>query len=221
MRKSVISILLVVALLLSVTYAGAENVSEMTTEDLLALREAINNELATRYEPPTFEDGLSIADIFPDKVIAQFVRDKLGLFSTKDQVTQEQLMKVDSIWITGSDQGVTSLEGIQYLLNLKYLYARHQESLHDIPDGIGNLTHLEEVDVGGSGIKSIPDSICNLTNLRELTLSSTDITSLPAEIGNLSSLEELDISRTKITELPASIYNLHLSEFRRDGLDID
>ena len=222
MKRVFIILLLAVVLLASTAQAYTDtDLANMSTDELLALRAEINNEIAARYEPPVIEEGKTLIEIFPDEYLAKLIRDEIGLFSTKDQVSQDKLDKITKIWILNSDKGIKTIEGIQYLRNLEYLYIRFQESLHDIPEEIGSLQKLKIVEFGYSKIKSIPDSFCNLVNLEKLELYHTDIDSLPNDIGNLQSLKELNIGCTNIKELPASIYNLQLEEFGREGLDLD
>lgn len=222
MKRVFIILLLAVVLLASTAQAyTATDLANMSTDELLALRAEINNEIAARYEPPVIEEVKTLIEIFPDEYLAKLIRDEIGLFSTKDQVSLDQLKKIEYIWIFNSDKGVTSLEGIQYLTNLVSLQIDFQKSLTYIPEEIGNLSHLKVFDVTYCPIDKLPDSFCNLTNLEEAKFYYTNLEKLPDDIGNLKSLKELDISNTKIKELPASIYNLHLERFGREGLDLD
>lgn len=220
---------LALAFLLVFTVAHAEtniDIASMTEEELLALRLAINTELGTRREEQlSIEEGMTIAEIFPDEWLAKNIRDKLGKFSTKNVVTQAEMDSITSLRISGQTTEhiqVTTLEGIQYLHGLTSLEINDQKNIHEIPEWIGTLTNLRYLQFRYcDAITIVPDSICNLINLTSLDLERASITSLPADIGNLVNLTELDISRTKITELPESIYNLNLTTFNRAGLDID
>lgn len=224
MRKAIFVIIAVI--LFSAASAFAEtDLSSLSLDELYEMRIAINNQISQRildnYVSP---EGKTIADLFPDEWLAKQIRDKLGMFSTKDVVTQDKLDTVTSIRINGQTTEhiqVTSLEGIQYLRNLQRLEVWNQENITEIPEWIGDLVQLTELSIRICPVTVLPDSICNLTNLKSLTLSDTEISSLPADIGNLSKLKELNISYTKITELPASIYSLELDTFNRSGLDLD
>jgi len=225
MSKSVTALLLVVVLLFSLTYATAEDLSSMSTEDLMQLRQNINDELANRKTVPDLKEGSTIADLFPDHILAMKVRDAIGAISTKDPVSQDELDKIDTISIDGAVVGETNdfkdLTGIEYLRNLETLRIVRQPGCTVIPDSIGNCVHLRELDITSCGIKILPASICDLQELRKLRLRYSDVETLPDDIGNLQSLKDLDISNTKITSLPASIRNLDLDRFSREGLDID
>jgi len=56
----------------------------------------------------------------------------------------------------------------------------------------------------------LPDSIGNLVNLKQLNLVDMRLTSIPRSIGNLIQLEHLDLSKNQLTSLPSSITNLTL-----------
>ncbi len=220
MRKHVIAILILVYMLFSIHYALADNLSEMTSDELLALRLQINNELAARYEPPVLEDGMTLIDIFPDKNFAIYIRDQVGAFSINDQVTQDDLDRVTNIFINSESFGITSLEGLQYLTNLQYMTCIAQLQLTEFPDCFDDLQNLCRLDLSQCSITELPPSICNAPLLYDLDVGYTKLTRLPDDIGNMPSLKKLDISNTEIKELPASIRLLQLEEFNRRGLDL-
>lgn len=225
MRKSVIATLLVVALLLGCTYAAAEDLTGMSTDELLNLRLQINNELANRNTPAEIPEGTAIADLFPDHIIAMKVRDAIGAISTKDPVTQEELDSIKTLAVNGTSAGETheckDLTGIEYLRNLEVLRIVRQPDCTEIPDSIRNCVHLRELDLRSCGIKSLPEGICDLVELEEIIMNYSELETLPEDIGNLQALKVLDISYTKVTSLPSSIRNLNLEKFRRDGLEVD
>lgn len=220
MRKHVIAILILVSMLFSIHYALADNLSEMTSDELLALRLQINNELAARYEPPVLEDGMTLIDIFPDKNFAIYIRDQVGAFSINDKVTQDDLDRVTNIFINSESFGITSLEGLQYLTNLQYMTCITQLQLTEFPDCFDDLQNLCRLDLSQCSITELPPSICNAPLLYDLDVGYTKLTRLPDDIGNMPSLKKLDISNTEIKELPASIRLLQLEEFNRRGLDL-
>jgi Leucine-rich repeat (LRR) protein len=77
-----------------------------------------------------------------------------------------------------------------------------------LPDSIGNLTNLTELDLTSNRLTSIPQSIRNLTNLTELDLSNNQLTSIPEWIGNLTNLTYLSLSNNQLTSIPEWIGNL-------------
>lgn len=214
MSKGIIAILTVFALLTLPALAELD-VSAMTDDELRDCRLAINEEIAARIALDMPEGEGRIIDLFPDPVLANLVRGEIGAFTVEDIVTQDDLDSVEEVMVLSHNDGLESLEGIQYLHNLEVLHLYWQDRLKEIPDAIGTLTRLEELSVKNCGITALPDSVCNLTWLEKLDISGTAVTALPEDIGNLESLEELDISETQIKDLPESIYALDLKKFYR------
>ena len=221
MKRLLMVLLLLVAIVFSFHNSLAERYSELSIDDLLDLRLTINEEIASRLQPEEAPEGSSFADLFSDPLLAKYIRDQLGAFSTKDEVTQEQLDTITDVHFLSHTDGLKSLEGIQYLHGIKELSLYYQEDLHEIPDAIGTLLDLKRLSLDRCGIDALPDSIANLTNLEYLSLKETNVSSLPEDIGNLAKLKTLNISGTKISQLPSSIYNLELEKFLREGIDID
>ena len=215
----------VLVLLLFSAAIAEYDLSGMTDEELYELRAAINTELGERRaELLSIEEGITIAQIFPDPWLAKNIRDKLGKFSTNDVVTQAELDTITRLSISGNTTDhiqVISLEGIQYLRNLDSLEIRNQNSVTSIPDWVSSLTHLKTLEFSQCDIDYLPDFVCDLVSLKSLDMSRTNISALPEDIGNLVNLKSLNISYTNITSLPESIYNLNLDKFNRSGLDLD
>jgi len=102
----------------------------------------------------------------------------------------------------------TNPNGCVIELDLSYL----EMDGGNIPPEIGNLSHLEVLDLSGNIIYGtlIPE-IGNLTNLRELRLAEIELmnTTIPPEIGNLTNLEVLNLSASGINgTIPPEIGNL-------------
>ena len=219
MKRFAAILLILVVLLSAIHYAAAEDLSSMSTDDLLTLRLQINEELASRYKPSVLPDGITLIDVFPDKQLAIYVRDKVGAFSINDQVTQDDLDRVTDLWINNESYGITSLEGIQYLRNLKRATVISQRDLTSLPDCFDEMPNLYQLKVSQCAITKLPPSICS-SAIEDLDVYGNPITALPDDIGNMTALKKLNISHTKITELPASIRNLKLEEFNRSGLNL-
>ena len=222
MKKTICTLLAFLLCAIGTISVAETDLNSMTLEDLYALRLEINQEIAERaIQTMSADEGKTIIELFPDKVLARKVRDAIGTISINDFVTQDQLDKVTKIGFDPYTPEVSSLEGIQYLHNLVELDCFGQSGLTELPYDIGSLSKLELISLYKTQISLLPDSICNLKSLWFLSLSGTELTALPEDIGNLVSLEYLDVSNTKLNSFPVSIYALKLTTFNRDGLDID
>uniref|UniRef100_A0A251UVE8 Putative leucine-rich repeat domain, L domain-like protein n=1 Tax=Helianthus annuus TaxID=4232 RepID=A0A251UVE8_HELAN len=105
--------------------------------------------------------------------------------------------------------------------------------IEELPEDIGQLECLEELDLRRSKIKHLPDSICKLKYLKALILRSCNIIrdippsicklkhlkklylsncsgleKLPENLGDLESLITLELRSTKIRDVPSSICKL-------------
>jgi len=83
-----------------------------------------------------------------------------------------------------------------------------RNKLRELPDVIGTLAKLEELDACGNVAVSIPPSIGQLTKLRVLLLARNRIKLLPAELSTCASLEILDAAENEIEEIPATFGQL-------------
>ncbi len=82
-----------------------------------------------------------------------------------------------------------------------------------IPESIGFLEKLENLDLSHNRIKNIPESIGLLKNLKKLKLSINQIQNIPETIGNLISLSIIKLDHNQLTKLPDSIKNLNSLQF--------
>ncbi|CAI9753297.1 unnamed protein product [Fraxinus pennsylvanica] len=77
-----------------------------------------------------------------------------------------------------------------------------------LPDTVGRLSSLEMLDLHGNKIGELPESIGDLLNLVRLDLSGNQIKTLPPTIGKLNRLQDLDLSSNGIKVLPETIGSL-------------
>jgi len=77
-----------------------------------------------------------------------------------------------------------------------------------LPESIGNLKSLQELDLRSIELNILPESLGNLQSLKKLAIRCPKVPSLPESIGELSSLQALDLSANNLTTLPDSIGNL-------------
>ena len=105
-------------------------------------------------------------------------------------------------------------ESIGNLSSLKELNLENN-NLITLPESIGNLSSLKELNLENNNLRILPESIGNLSSLEKLNLDGNILLTLPESIGNLSSLEKLTLYHNHITSLPESIGNLSsLKELR-------
>ncbi|KAL2522150.1 Plant intracellular Ras-group-related LRR protein 4 [Forsythia ovata] len=77
-----------------------------------------------------------------------------------------------------------------------------------LPDTIGRLSSLEMLDLHGNKLSELPESIGDLLNLVHLDLSGNQLKTLPPTIGKLVRLQDLDLSSNGIMVLPETIGSL-------------
>ena len=86
--------------------------------------------------------------------------------------------------------------------NLKELRYVCIDGFDKVPDFIGELKELTDLDISHNVLYTLPDFIGNLKKLKTLNLHSTWIKELPEWVGNLKNLVELDISSNDIVVDP-------------------
>ncbi|KAL3739305.1 hypothetical protein ACJRO7_020677 [Eucalyptus globulus] len=94
-----------------------------------------------------------------------------------------------------------SIGQLESLLELDGQYLKISELLHSI----GNLERLKVLRIWNSYLEKLPDSIGRLQSLVKLDLSYSRIRSLPDCIGNLKKLKVLNLNDSCISELPKTI----------------
>ncbi len=96
---------------------------------------------------------------------------------------------------------------IGQLTHLQYLDLSYTP-LRALPDEIGRLTCLQHLDLGSTQLEALPDEIGRLTCLQRLGLGGTRLEALPDKIGRLTCLQHLDLSHTRLEALPDEIGQL-------------
>jgi internalin A len=87
-------------------------------------------------------------------------------------------------------------------------YLSEGMQLASVPEWLGNLTALTELDLSRNQLASVPESLGNLTALTRLDLSRNQLASVPESLGNLTALTELELSRNQLASVPESLGNL-------------
>lgn len=112
--------------------------------------------------------------------------------SENDDITLEQLENITEINAVNS--GISSIEGLQYCKNLKYLELMHNRIRDFKP--IENLSNLEGLDVAGNRISDLK-VFKNLKSLKFLDVSRNSITKIEG-LEELSNLEQLFLDKNQI-----------------------
>ena len=85
---------------------------------------------------------------------------------------------------------LTDFSAVSFLKKLKLLKVLDFENspLDGLPKEIGNLYHLEYLNLRGTDVKMLPKSVGKLYNLQTLDVSDTLVRELPIEINKLKNL---------------------------------
>ncbi|KAL4174368.1 hypothetical protein KRP22_006306 [Phytophthora ramorum] len=79
------------------------------------------------------------------------------------------------------------------------------DGLERLPDSIGTLKYLTELDLTKNRLRGLPDSLTKLTGLKTLNLSCNLLEKLPEDFGKFDRLDKLWLERNALKQLPASI----------------
>lgn len=97
-------------------------------------------------------------------------------------------------------------EKITQITGLKHLCIGGR--FESLPDNIGDLVELKDLDLQANKLQAVPYSFRNLLNLERLDFSDNEFDVFPIEITFLSNIEHLSLDGNKINELPNEIENL-------------
>ncbi len=81
-----------------------------------------------------------------------------------------------------------------------------------IPEEIGNLKNLRELNLSGSKVSKIPNSIEKCVGLKILNLGHTRLTGIDLNIGKVKNLTSLNLAMNEIKVIPAEICSLQSLE---------
>ncbi|XP_011012193.1 PREDICTED: putative disease resistance RPP13-like protein 1 [Populus euphratica] len=110
--------------------------------------------------------------------------------------------------------GEVDIETLNDILpNLKHLrmlsLCHPKDTSSKLLNSIGNLKHLQHLDLYGTSIERLPESVCTLYYLQSLLLRECrHLMELPSNISNLVNLQHLDIEGTNLKEMPPKMAKL-------------
>lgn len=110
------------------------------------------------------------------------------------------LNQIDNVGF--NDLGLYELpESIGRIPNLRELNL-NRNRLTKLPKVIQHLTNLERLYIGGNPLKGLPDWLSNCFQIRELTIWNIGLSELPIWLQRLSNLETLNLGWNPLKELP-------------------
>ena len=89
-----------------------------------------------------------------------------------------------------------------------------------MPESIGHLQELQELNLNSNRLQKLPDSICKLENLVNLNLESNRLKSLPEGLTNLQKLKELNCKGNSLKAYPQVLLQLQNVNFLHDPFPI-
>ncbi|XP_073215214.1 DISP complex protein LRCH3 isoform X4 [Lepidochelys kempii] len=143
--------------------------------------------------------------------------ESLNLYQNCIRYIPEAILNLQSLtFLNISRNQLSTLPVHMCSLPLKVLIASNNK-LVSLPEEIGQLRHLTELDVSCNEIQTIPPQIGRLESLRDLNIRRNHLVHLPEELAELS-LIRLDFSCNKITTIPVCYRNLrHLQTITLDN----
>ncbi|KAM4771317.1 DISP complex protein LRCH3 [Rhinophrynus dorsalis] len=143
--------------------------------------------------------------------------ESLNLYQNCIRYVPEATLNLQALtFLNISRNQLTSLPGHMCSLPLKVLIASNNK-LDSLPEEIGVLRHLTELDVSCNEIRTIPTQIGKLESLRDFNIRRNHLIQLPEELAELP-LVRLDFSCNKVTRIPVCYRNLrHLQTITLDN----
>ncbi|KFO54881.1 Leucine-rich repeat and calponin homology domain-containing protein 3, partial [Corvus brachyrhynchos] len=131
----------------------------------------------------------------------------LNLYQNCIRYIPEAVLNLQSLTFLNISRNQLSILPVHLCsLPLKVLIASNNK-LVSIPEEIGRLRQLTELDVSCNELQTIPPQIGNLESLRDLNVRRNNLVRLPEELAELP-LIRLDFSCNKITTIPVCYRNL-------------
>uniref|UniRef100_A0A674I2Z6 Leucine rich repeats and calponin homology domain containing 3 n=1 Tax=Terrapene triunguis TaxID=2587831 RepID=A0A674I2Z6_9SAUR len=143
--------------------------------------------------------------------------ESLNLYQNCIRYIPEAILNLQSLtFLNISRNQLSTLPVHMCSLPLKVLIASNNK-LVSLPEEIGQLRHLTELDVSCNEIQTIPPQIGSLESLRDLNIRRNHLVHLPEELAELP-LIRFDFSCNKITTIPVCYRNLrHLQTITLDN----
>uniref|UniRef100_A0A3P8ZN32 Calponin-homology (CH) domain-containing protein n=1 Tax=Esox lucius TaxID=8010 RepID=A0A3P8ZN32_ESOLU len=141
----------------------------------------------------------------------------LNLYQNCLRTLPESLLNLQALtYLNISRNQLSTLPGPVCSLPLKVLIACNNK-LVSLPEEIGQLRLLTELDVSCNEIQTLPPQVGRLDSLRDINIRRNHLARLPPELAELP-LVRLDFSCNKVTSIPVCYRNLrHLQSIVLDN----
>ncbi|NHN26640.1 hypothetical protein FIA58_013220 [Flavobacterium jejuense] len=132
----------------------------------------------------------------------------LTLWSFCNFNSLKEMLHIESLHTVVQNTKADTQKLVKLFPNVKELeiWGSHLKK-EQLPDEIGNLTHLESIDLISCGLKTLPDSFKNLKNLKKIGLAGLPMNIFPEILTDLENLESLEINTT-LAKIPDSLSKL-------------
>ncbi len=165
-------------------------ISKLTSLEILGIHDQTNNQIVARLSPLPQLKIFSATHIDLSQLF-----DRPNQFPSLEQLFLLQLPKE---WMPTT---------FKYLKRLKYLTVLDCSEI-TLPDSLGELLGLYNLEIDRSGIITLPESVGMLVNLKKVIIDQCSLEFLPASFGNLKNLEWLELRDCKLKHLPKSLKGL-------------
>jgi Leucine-rich repeat (LRR) protein len=88
------------------------------------------------------------------------------------------------------------------------LSSNEEAQITELPEGIGLMTWLEDLNLQFNKIQKLPQGLFQLKELKRLNLYGNKLTELPDSFSGLSKLTHLNLSNIELSSIPKSIFGL-------------
>ncbi|TYI29613.1 hypothetical protein ES332_A05G329000v1 [Gossypium tomentosum] len=115
-------------------------------------------------------------------------------------------LKSSFLWVDVSN---VLMHDLMVKSSLRVLSLAGYTNICNLPEDIGNLKHLRNLNLSKTSIKRLPNSLCTLYNLQALKLRGCeDLDELPRDMERLINMLYLDIKGTNLARMPEGMGRL-------------
>ncbi len=161
-----------------------------------------------KYNKGSYDEKEKILRQFPIENSTRIVFD--SLWQKRDSLTYLRLSNLELI-LMHETNSIPKWIGNFSKMKI-FQIANKRKKVKTIPESIGRLSNLFEIDVSDNNISTLPDSLFNLMNLTYLRLDNNNISSLSSRIKNLKKIKFIYFSNNPLKKIPETICELNKLE---------